>query len=158
MVYGIVRLHEGLVTCQSELRKGTKFDIYFPALEPQTEEEAPGVQATVTTGGSETILVVDDEESILFLASRIFTSSGYKVIRASNGVNALKLYQEERQNEIALVLLDLMMPEMSGLKCLEELLEINPTVKVVIASGYIADSSIQIALRMGDQRIISQAL
>jgi two-component system cell cycle sensor histidine kinase/response regulator CckA len=155
VVYGIVRLHEGLVTCQSELRKGTKFDIYFPALEPQTEEEAPSVQATVTTGGSETILVVDDEESILFLASRIFTSSGYKVIRASNGVNALKLYKE-RQNEIALVLLDLMMPEMSGLKCLEELLEINPTVKVVIASGYIADSSIQIALRMGAKESLAK--
>ncbi len=89
-------------------------------------------------GGSETILLVDDEEHIRDLGSRILAKAGYKVIAATNGKEALEMY-EHRGDEIALVVLDLSMPEMGGKQCLEGLLRLNSSARVVVASGYSAN-------------------
>ena len=106
-------------------------------------------------GGSETILVVDDEKMIRDLCSRFLTQAGYKVIEATNGIDALLVYQE-RGGEIAMVLLDLIMPEMSGMKCLEGLLALNPSVKVVVASGYAANGSVKHTVANGAKRFINK--
>lgn len=137
-VYGIVRQHGGHIRCYSEPGHGTTFKIYFPALvsEERLEEEPT---RPPPRGGSESILLVDDEEPILDLGSRILTNAGYEVITASNGKEALDIY-ERRSDEIALVILDLIMPKMGGRQCLEALLDIDPSMKAVIASGYSADA------------------
>ncbi|MBI5572493.1 MAG: PAS domain S-box protein [Desulfomonile tiedjei] len=139
MVYGIVQQHGGYIMCYSEPDKGTAFKMYFPAL--VSEEESRQPETTVLPrGGSETILLVDDEELIRDLGVRILTRAGYQVIVASNGKKGLEEYQA-RRDEISLVILDLIMPEMGGKQCLEGLLGLNPAVKVLIASGYSTDGT-----------------
>ncbi len=134
VVKGIVQQHHGHVICESEPGKGTEFKVYFPAIEsePTTKKNAsPSAQST----GAETILVVDDTLPVAELAHRILTNAGYSVITANNGREALDIYETKR-DEISLVILDLLMPEMSGRDCLMELLKIDPSVKALIASGY----------------------
>jgi PAS domain S-box-containing protein len=133
MVYGIVKSHGGYISCRSELGVGTTFHIYLPAGDPQTEQD-PSFSEKPPLEGSETILLVDDEEWIRDIGVRLLTLAGYKVLTAKDGREALEVYHASR-SEIALVVLDLMMPEMSGKRCLNELRKIEPTVPVVIASG-----------------------
>jgi len=136
MVYGIVKSHGGHIECISGLCQGTSFKIYFPALdrkplaENDSREERP-------KGGRETILLVDDEEVIRDVGEATLTRYGYTVLTAADGDIALERYRREQQR-VDLVILDLVMPKMSGKKCLEALIEINPAVRVVVASGYSA--------------------
>ncbi len=131
---GIVEQHGGWITFQSEPGKGTTFTMYFPAIveEPVAERPKP---LTETVSRGEKILLVDNEELVRDLGKRILERSGYTVITASNGKEALEIYAREQSN-IGLVVLDLIMPQMGGEKCLEELVKINPYVKVVVSSGH----------------------
>jgi len=133
-VYGIVKSHGGHITCSSRLGEGTTFDIYLPAIErsPDSKEVR---KEKMPEGGTETILLVDDEPIVRELGSDILSKFGYTVLTATDGEHALDMYQSKRE-EIDLVILDLIMPKLGGVKCLEKLVQINPTVKVVIASGY----------------------
>jgi PAS domain S-box-containing protein len=154
MVYGIVKQHGGHIMCYSEPSEGTIFKVYFPALIspaelPETETRA------LPQGGSETILIVDDEELIRDLGARILTRAGYKVLVAANGKKALEIYQA-RSDEISLVILDLIMPEMGGKQCLEALLTLDPAAKVVIASGYHANDATREALTFGAKGFINK--
>ncbi len=139
MVFGIVKSHGGYISCDSNPGAGTVFKIYFPttdveiALDTQFTTEMPSF-------GTETILLVDDEDTIRDLGKEILTAVGYKVFTASTGREALDVYAKAR-DEISLVLLDLIMPQMGGKQCLEELLRINPNLKVLISSGYSANGS-----------------
>ena len=133
-VYGIVKQHDGHITCYSELGHGTTFMIYLPAIQTEKEVETATFE-TAITGGTETILLVDDEESIRELGAELLDSFGYKVITASNGKEALEIYRMEK-DRISLILLDLIMPVMDGKKCLEEILQVKSNAKVIIASGY----------------------
>ena len=133
MVYGIVKNHGGHVQCYSEPGHGTTFRIYFPATE-QKEQENLEFSEEPVVGGTETILIVDDEPMIRQLAERILEKAGYSVITASSGMEALEFYSERRA-DVALVILDFIMPKMGGQECLEELLKIDPQIKVLIASG-----------------------
>ena len=154
MVYGIVKQHGGHIVCNSEPGAGTTFKIYFPAI--ISDEESREVRAKRSArGGSETVLLVDDEEMIRDLGSRVLTKAGYKVVTASNGKDALNVY-EAHSAEIALVVLDLIMPEMGGKQCLEGLLRLNPAVKVVIASGYSADGPTKDALAAGAKGFVKK--
>jgi len=154
MVHGIVRQHGGLIRCYSEPGHGTTFKIYFPALISEEEKEETTVRE-MPRGGSETILLVDDEELIRDLGSKILTKAGYQVIMASTGEEALETYQA-RGTAIALVLLDLIMPQMGGKPCLEGLLRINPAVNVVIASGYSANHPTRDALAAGARGFVNK--
>jgi two-component system cell cycle sensor histidine kinase/response regulator CckA len=133
VVHGIIEQHRGFVSCESKPGEGTTFNIYFPAVEPRRS-----VGTTVKTrllGGTETVLLVDDEEYVRDLASRFLEHAGYSVIAAADARMALDLYRKKRSN-ISLVILDLIMPKIGGMQCLEELLKIEPSLKVLIASGY----------------------
>jgi PAS domain S-box-containing protein len=154
MVYGIVKSHDGYILCESEPGQGTHFKIYLPVVkEGRAPEELQEHQAI--RGGSETILLVDDEEPIRSLGEQILTRYGYAVLKAHDGETALKLY-EEKKEKIALVLLDLIMPGMGGKKCLEGLLQINQDARVVIASGYSPDGSHKSFLEGGAKNFIGK--
>jgi two-component system, cell cycle sensor histidine kinase and response regulator CckA len=135
---GIVEQHGGWITCESELGKGTIFRAYFPAVEERPIVKK-GVPAEVTVPGSEMILLVDDEEYVRDLGKRILERAGYKVITASNGKEALEIYGRAHA-KIGLVVLDLVMPQVEGKQCLEELLKINRDVKVIVSSGHSLDA------------------
>jgi CheY-like chemotaxis protein len=134
MVFAIVKSHGGHISCDSRPGGGAVFRLYFPAekneisLDPSSTQQMPAF-------GTETILLVEDEEPIRNFAVEILSSAGYKVLVASTGRQALEVY-ERAPDEISLVVLDLMMPEMGGQRCLDELLKINPSAKILIASGH----------------------
>lgn len=144
VVHGIVTQHGGHITCYSEPGQGTTFRIYFPAM-ISAEHVETFEGETLPPGGSETILLVEDEENIRHLGERILTQAGYRVLTASNGKEALEVYKR-RGGEIALVILDLIMPHMGGNQCLVGLMELNPAIKVVIASGFAANGPAKDAL------------
>jgi DNA-binding NtrC family response regulator len=110
---------------------------------------------SVTVGGSETILLVDDEEIVSETSSEILMQVGYNVLTASCGRDAIELYRR-RKDEIALIVLDLMMPEMGGIQCMRELVKINPKVKVIISSGMVSEKSEQEAIEMGAKRFVEK--
>ncbi|MDR3604904.1 MAG: ATP-binding protein, partial [Syntrophaceae bacterium] len=133
-VYGIVKKHDGHILCYSELGNGTTFTIYFPSIQVEKDSDTP-TDETPIPGGTETVLLVDDEEDLRDLGTTLLNRFGYKVISAGNGKEALEIYQMEK-DRIAIILLDLIMPEMDGRRCLAEVLQVNPNAKVIIASGY----------------------
>ncbi|RPI76483.1 MAG: PAS domain-containing hybrid sensor histidine kinase/response regulator, partial [Desulfobacteraceae bacterium] len=149
MVYGIVKKHNGHITFESEPGQGTVFKVYFPVLkgaELSLKEEKPRSKSAL--GGTETVLLVDDEKTILEVVQDMLIRFGYTALVAENGESALGIYQKEK-DRIQVVILDLNMPGMGGQKCLVELLSINPEVKVIIASGYTANRKVQEALDIG---------
>lgn len=139
-VYGIVKQHEGWITLDSEPGAGTTFRCYFPRSAESPEEAPAAAEADRSWKGRETILLVDDEEMIRELGSQILQLQGYKVITAQDGEEAVEIFLSRRQ-EIALVVLDLTMPHMSGLEVLDRIREIDPAAKVILSSGYRADES-----------------
>jgi len=148
MVYGIVKSHHGYIMCYSEPGEGTVFKIYLPAIEKEMQlEEAKEEEMPI--GGTETILLVDDEEPIRELGKNTLARFGYKVIIAPDGESALELYREKNK-------IDLIMPGMGGRKCLEKLLKINPRARVLIASGYSVDGPTKKALEAGAKGFISK--
>jgi two-component system cell cycle sensor histidine kinase/response regulator CckA len=135
-VLGIVRAHKGALKVYSEPGKGTTFKILFPTLEDagegaRTNESSPLAEWR----GKGTILLVDDEESLIDLGARMLEHLGFTVLTAADGLQTVELYRE-RGKEIDLVLMDLTMPHMDGAEAFGELRRLNPEVRVVLASGY----------------------
>jgi PAS domain S-box-containing protein len=154
MVFGIVKSHKGHIICYSELGAGTTFKIYLPAFAEETEQDF-AVTQQAPAFGNETVLLVDDEKSVRKLGEQMLKMAGYTVLSATNGREALEVYRAN-QDRIAIVLLDLMMPEMGGKQCLDELLKINPNIKVVIASGYSANGPTKNALTAGARGFVNK--
>ncbi len=133
VVYGIMERHAGKIICDSEPSVGTTFRLYFPAIEAVPRKQYPEKKEPLK-GRGETILLVDDEPSILKIVSRLLNRANYKVVTASNGKNALEVYHKHRM-EIRLVILDLIMPGMDGKQCLQALQSTDSKVRVLIATG-----------------------
>ena len=133
-VYGIVKQHRGFIDFESEVGRGTKFVIYLPAIRVEgtgrrkAEEEIP-------RGRGETILVVEDDDTVLKMVREMLTSLGYGVLTATNGREALEVFERYRK-EIKLVLSDIVMPKMGGKELLGSLRRIDPEVKLAFISGY----------------------
>lgn len=117
----------------------------------QRTTELPAAPA----GGNETILLVDDENLLRELTQEFLTEAGYAVLTAEDGQKALAVYQEAG-NGIDLVILDLIMPELSGAECFEELRKINPEVKVLVASGHVASDQIQQLVKSGAKGFVKK--
>jgi PAS domain S-box-containing protein len=154
MVYGIVSQHGGFIRCSSEVGRGTAFNVYFPAIE-NLSESAVEMSAVRPAFGTETILLVDDEELVRDLGERVLTKAGYTVLSATNGIEALELFKKERK-QIDLVILDLIMPEMGGKACLKELLKMDPEVRILLASGYAADAAANKTLEPGARGFVGK--
>jgi CheY-like chemotaxis protein len=154
MVYGIVKQHGGHTTCHSEPGVGATFKIYFPAIVSEVKSEKP-MDLWAAQGGTETILLVDDNESVRDVGSEMLIEYGYRVITASNGREALEIYSAERES-ISLVILDLFMPEMGGKECLRALLRIDPKVRTLVISGFTQNGEIRDALDSGAKGFIGK--
>jgi CheY-like chemotaxis protein len=154
VVYGIVTHHNGYITCNSEPGRGTTFKIYLPVAKVETKPDV-ATSREIPAYGTETILLVDDEEFVRDLGKRILERSGYTVLTASNGKEALDAYKRKKE-DISLVILDLIMPEMSGMQCLEELLQINPNTLVLIASGFAVDRQTKEAIETAAKGFLSK--
>ncbi len=144
--YGIVRNHGGFITVTSEIGKGTTFSIYLPASEKEVREERFVPQDIPK--GSETILLIDDEEVILEVGVNMLETLGYQVIAASSGEEALAIFKEKR-HEIALILLDMIMPGMGGGEVFDTIRSVDPEAKVLLSSGYSANGKAREILDRG---------
>ncbi len=131
--YGIIKNHGGSITVYSEKGKGTTFNIYLPASGKVVPEEKEPPQQAIR--GSETILLVDDQQTVLDVGKSMLEALGYRVYTAAGGREALEVYREQRQ-QIDLVILDMIMPGMSGGDAYLGLKEINPVIKAILSSGY----------------------
>jgi two-component system cell cycle sensor histidine kinase/response regulator CckA len=134
IVYGIVRQHNGYINVYSEPGKGTVFNIYLPLIASKAENEGVVVHEE-PVGGSETILLAEDDEIALDLIKEILEKYGYRVITAMDGDDALHIFQE-RAVDIDLAIFDVIMPKKSGTVIYEEMLRTNPRLKVLFMSGY----------------------
>ncbi|MHB9097600.1 MAG: PAS domain S-box protein [Syntrophales bacterium] len=132
-VYGIITGHKGMINVYSEPGHGTTFTIYLPASDKVVFPERADSGGIVQ--GTETILVADDEKVILEVSTEMLTSLGYRVYAAGSGQEALAVFRERRE-EIDLVILDMIMPGISGGETFDRLREINPSIKVLLSSGY----------------------
>jgi len=137
IVYGIVKAHDGFIQVNSQLGEGTTFDVYLPlVVEPHVAVAEKQEEVTkAPPSGQETILFVDDENTVRSLAGNLLQRLGYRVLLARDGREALEIYRQ-KQSEIDLVLTDLTMPQMSGLELCHALRRLNPQVKIILSSGY----------------------
>jgi PAS domain S-box-containing protein len=137
---GAIEGHKGAIEIKSRLGIGTKFTVYFPQNGTYVDGEEKQSRKIKVSDHSELILVVDDEPAVLSLAKRTLELAGHTVITATDGVECIKVYEENR-DEISLVLLDLKMPNLSGEEAFREIKKINPDAIVVLSSGYSEDQA-----------------
>jgi CheY-like chemotaxis protein len=131
--YGIIQNHDGIITVESAKDKGTTFHLYLPASDKPVIEDQLDEQ--IISAGSETLLVIDDEAMIIDISVQMLEEMGYKVLPAHNGKEAIEIFKHNN-DKVAMVILDLIMPGMGGGEVYERLKEIDPTVKVLLSSGY----------------------
>jgi len=156
-VYGIVKSHNGRIACYSEPGLGTTFKIYLPVRYNQKAEVSyPDKKNEYKIkNGKETILAVDDEDTILDMAQEMLEEHGYTVIKAHNGEEAVEIYRSKTES-VDLVIMDLGMPGMGGEKSLKELLKINSGAKIIVASGYAAHKMAANPRKYGAAEFISK--
>jgi CheY-like chemotaxis protein len=135
-VYGIVKQSGGHVALDSELGKGTTFRVYLPRVQEAAEASHQRTETGEMPVGSETVLVVEDEETLRTLAVSVLGELGYHVREATDGEHALQLVAQNNGSPIHLLVSDLIMPRVGGQELAEQLRRINPTLKVMFTSGY----------------------
>lgn len=138
-VYGIVKQHEGMIHVYSELDKGTTFKIFLPASPQPGKPVQDPVETQPSFGGSETILLAEDDPMVLESTRRFLESSGYRVFPACNGLEAVDIH-DRKGHEIDLYLLDVVMPKMGGHEVLQIVLKNRPDAKILFSSGYSNES------------------
>ena len=140
-VYGIVKQSSGYVFAQSELGAGTTFYVYLPRVEDSAEELSPAQSQQSEAGGCETVLLVEDEESVRELVRLTLAARGYKVLEAENGECGLRVSESFKEN-IDILITDVVMPGIGGRELAKKLLALRPGISVLYLSGYTEDAVI----------------
>jgi len=154
--YGIIKNHGGFITVQSELEKGSTFSIFLPASHKKPNEvEESSASEEKLLAGYEHILIVDDELNNVVPTKELLNNLGYNVTAVGSGQEAITLYAA-KWKEFDLVILDMIMPGISGGQTFDALLEINPTVKVILSSGYSVDGEAQQIMNRGCKGFIQK--
>jgi PAS domain S-box-containing protein len=145
IVYGIVKDHDGYISCESEPGKGTTFEIYLPILKEDKAAEgleqghvAESRPSPSAVSGTGTILFAEDNDTVRDSIAQILRSAGYSVIEAVNGADALQRFRENA-SQIDLLLTDILMPEMNGTELYEAIKAIQPSIKTIFMTGYAPD-------------------
>ncbi|HXW69649.1 MAG TPA: PAS domain S-box protein, partial [Dissulfurispiraceae bacterium] len=137
IAYGIIKQHGGYITAYSEPGKGTTFRIYLPMLESKAVG-AENTEVVAAKGGTETILIAEDNEDVRIVTRQVLEVAGYSVIEALDGEDAIGKFVKDKDN-IHLVILDVIMPKKSGREVFDEIRKFKPYVRVLFSSGYTAD-------------------
>ena len=155
MVYNIIERHDGFIKVYSEENIGTDFNIYFPVIkEKMLDDEKEDIKEE-SFSGTGTILIIDDDETVLDISKQILEQSGFTVLTAINGKEGVDIYSKNYSN-ICLVILDVVMPVLSGKETYIKLKEINKDVKVLLASGFAENERIKKIMNLGVKSFIQK--
>ena len=155
IVYGIIKQHNGFITVYSEPRGGTTFHIYLPTVDGKVEKEKK--ETPVIWDASGTILIAEDNPDVRRLASNVLKRTGYSVIEACDGQEAIDLFIANRES-IDLIIVDVVMPKLNGKEVFEAIKAIKPDVKTIFTSGYTRDIVLEKGLRDKDVSFLSKPL
>ncbi len=145
-VYGIIKGHGGYIEVESKKGEGTTFSIYLPGSERKVEKAVKTAERFIK--GTETVLLVDDEDVILEVGRDLLEAMGYRVLIAKDGEEAIEVYKKNL-DEIDIVVLDMVMPNMGGGEAYDHIRKINPAIKVLLSSGYSIDGEATEILERG---------
>ncbi len=134
IIYGIVKGHGGYITCYSEPGRGTQFSIYLPLTLAQLPADGGSV-ASEAGQGSEVILLAEDDDSVRHIMKSLLEEFGYTVLESVNGREVISRFADHR-DRVALVILDVIMPEVNGKEAADAILQLNPDVRILFSSGY----------------------
>jgi PAS domain S-box-containing protein len=151
-IYGIIKNHHGFINVYSEKGHGTTFNIYLPALVKEVERNKKVLRAAK---GNETILIVDDEDAVISVCRELLETLGYKVITSSSGKDAVEIYRS-RKEEIDIVILDMIMPDMGGGEAFALMKIINPNIRVILSSGYSLNGQAADIMKQGCKTFIQK--
>jgi signal transduction histidine kinase len=139
MIYGSVQMHGGVIGVKSRVDDGTEISIYLPVLEENSNATKPDAASRIIEGYDEVILLVDDNESLLEANKELLLKLGYRVYTASNGLEAVSVYQKQ-QDEIDLIIMDVVMPVLGGVFAADRIHKLNPQAKIIFVTGYDKDN------------------
>ncbi|MBI5142355.1 MAG: PAS domain S-box protein [Nitrospirae bacterium] len=155
IIYGIIRQHNGFINVHSEPGRGTTFKIYLPIEQSVIERTTASAVPASPPGGTETILLAEDDDTVRELSRTVLTASGYTVITAMDGEDAISKFTEHK-GDIKLVILDMIMPKKTGKQAYDELRSMKPGIRVLFVSGYTADMIHRDGMLIQDIDLISK--
>jgi|GEM_PF-1452479 len=155
MAFGAIKTHDGFIEVDSAKGEGSTFHVYLPLVEEEMAPVSPDQEQEALHGNGECILLVDDEADILMVGVEILETLGYQVLSAPDGVAAVDLFLAN-QDKISLVITDIVMPNLGGIKAIERIREVRPDVKVIFTTGYDKRQALPDAVALGTVELLTK--